>query len=258
MASAADHRLPPPRRDRLERRGPPARAARHPAERQGPRPGAAERRGDRRRDSRCRRVRFRRQPAGPRARDHGDRPRRDGARPARLPHRRSPARDHLRRMGGLHRRGTAKSASPSWSWRGEKDKWGFLPPGGESYHMLSERVADWLATIERPTFVVSHGGVGRVLRAHAPRPRPDRVVVTDDFPQDRVLVFRDGGEAAGSDDAASPRFSSDSRRPAHRLRSAQAELRLRRARRAVAQSPPRTALAGRTRRWRSAAVHLRR
>jgi broad specificity phosphatase PhoE len=75
----------------------------------------------------------------------------------------------------------------------EKDKWGFLPPGGESYRILSERVADWLAGILRPTFVVSHGGVGRVLR---------RMILDLDplesvsmlFPQDRVLVFRDGRE----------------------------------------------------------------
>jgi broad specificity phosphatase PhoE len=75
----------------------------------------------------------------------------------------------------------------------EKDKWGFLPPGGESYRILSERVAAWLAGIVRPTFVVSHGGVGRVLRRMILDLDPIESVSML-FPQDKVLVFRDGGE----------------------------------------------------------------
>ena len=75
----------------------------------------------------------------------------------------------------------------------EKDKWGFLPPGGESYRILSERVADWLGGILRPTFVVSHGGVGRVLRRMILDLDPIESVAML-FPQDRVLVFRDGRE----------------------------------------------------------------
>ncbi len=44
------------------------------------------------------------------------------------------------------------------------DKWGFVPPGGgESYAMLAERVAAWLATLGGDTFAVSHGGVARAL-----------------------------------------------------------------------------------------------
>jgi broad specificity phosphatase PhoE len=76
----------------------------------------------------------------------------------------------------------------------EKDKWGFLPPGGESYHVLSERVGAWLAGLGRPTFVVAHGGVGRVLRRMVLGLDPVTAVSTP-FPQDRVLLFRDGGEA---------------------------------------------------------------
>jgi broad specificity phosphatase PhoE len=45
----------------------------------------------------------------------------------------------------------------------EADKWGFVPPGGESYAMLSRRVAGWLDELEGPTVAVSHGGVARVL-----------------------------------------------------------------------------------------------
>jgi probable phosphoglycerate mutase len=74
-----------------------------------------------------------------------------------------------------------------------KDKWGFLPPGGESYRVLSERVADWLASIVRPTLAVSHGGVGRVLRRMILDLDPLTAISTP-FPQDRVLVFDGGGE----------------------------------------------------------------
>lgn len=45
----------------------------------------------------------------------------------------------------------------------EADKWGFQPPGGESYAMLSERVAGWVESLDRPTLAVTHGGVARVL-----------------------------------------------------------------------------------------------
>lgn len=75
----------------------------------------------------------------------------------------------------------------------EKDKWGFLPPGGESYRILSERVADWLAGIVRPTFAVSHGGVGRVLRRMILGLDPV-AAISMLFPQDRVLIFRDRRE----------------------------------------------------------------
>jgi broad specificity phosphatase PhoE len=73
-----------------------------------------------------------------------------------------------------------------------RDKWTFVPPGGESYAMLAERVAPFLAELTRDTVVVSHGGVARVLLAllgHAPQDEAPRV----DIWQGRVLVFgRDG------------------------------------------------------------------
>ena len=43
------------------------------------------------------------------------------------------------------------------------DKWDFAPPNGESYAMLAQRVAPWLATVERDLLIVSHGGVARAL-----------------------------------------------------------------------------------------------
>jgi probable phosphoglycerate mutase len=74
-----------------------------------------------------------------------------------------------------------------------RDKWGFVPPDGESYRVLSERVANWLADIVRPTFAVSHGGVGRVLRQMILGLEP-LAAISMLFPQDRVLVFEHGRE----------------------------------------------------------------
>ena len=73
----------------------------------------------------------------------------------------------------------------------EADKWMFLPPAGESYEMLSERVANWLATVTQPTVVAAHGGVGRVLLGEWDGLAP-AVIVTTDFPQDQIMLWRDG------------------------------------------------------------------
>ncbi|MGO4704639.1 histidine phosphatase family protein [Microvirga sp. 2MCAF38] len=71
----------------------------------------------------------------------------------------------------------------------ERDKWGFAPPGGgESYAMLTERVAPILDGITRETVMVGHGGVARafltvacgVNRRHA---------VNMDIWQGKVLVI---------------------------------------------------------------------
>lgn len=73
----------------------------------------------------------------------------------------------------------------------ETDKWGFLPPEGESYRLLSERIDGWLADIVRPTVTVSHGGVGRVLLRRVLGLDPHEAV-TMSFPQDQVLLLKDG------------------------------------------------------------------
>ena len=48
----------------------------------------------------------------------------------------------------------------------EGNKWGFLPPGGESYAQVAARVGAWYATLERDTVVAAHGGTARALIAH--------------------------------------------------------------------------------------------
>ncbi len=47
----------------------------------------------------------------------------------------------------------------------ERDKWGFVPPGGESYHMLAERIRPSLEAMAPDTVMVSHGGVARAVLA---------------------------------------------------------------------------------------------
>lgn len=84
-----------------------------------------------------------------------------------------------------------ETREPGWSRARHADKWNYLPPGGESYHMLSVRIIAWLETLERASVVVAHGGVGRVLRAHLLN-LDKLATVSEDFPQDRVFVWRDG------------------------------------------------------------------
>lgn len=50
--------------------------------------------------------------------------------------------------------------------RREEDKWGFAPPGGESYRDIAARVASWYATVTGDTVVTAHGGVARALMAN--------------------------------------------------------------------------------------------
>ncbi len=84
-----------------------------------------------------------------------------------------------------------EQAHPGWIAQRHADKWMFQPPGGESYAMLSKRIVGWLNTVAKPTVVVSHGGVGRVLRAHLLNLDPLKSVV-EDFPHDRVFLWRNG------------------------------------------------------------------
>lgn len=73
------------------------------------------------------------------------------------------------------------------------DAWRFVPSGGESYELLSDRVGQWVATLDRPTVVVAHGGVGRVLRHRLLAVDP-HVAVSEVFPQDKVFHWHGGAE----------------------------------------------------------------
>jgi broad specificity phosphatase PhoE len=50
--------------------------------------------------------------------------------------------------------------------RREADKWGFLPPGGESYAQLAVRMGEWHRALARDVVVAAHGGSGRALLAY--------------------------------------------------------------------------------------------
>jgi probable phosphoglycerate mutase len=50
--------------------------------------------------------------------------------------------------------------------RRESDKWGFLPPGGESYAQVMLRMQAWHRSVDRDTVVAAHGGTARALIAH--------------------------------------------------------------------------------------------
>ena len=50
--------------------------------------------------------------------------------------------------------------------RRESDKWGFLPPGGESYAQVTARMRAWHQSVDADTVVAAHGGTGRALIAH--------------------------------------------------------------------------------------------
>ena len=44
-----------------------------------------------------------------------------------------------------------------------RDKWNFVPPGGESYQMLLERAKPAIDGFSQPTVCVAHGGILRVV-----------------------------------------------------------------------------------------------
>ena len=77
-------------------------------------------------------------------------------------------------------------------WKQRKaDKWSFVPPNGESYEMLSDRVREFvdyaLDADPMDTVVVSHGGVMRVLQGLLlgvqPERQPELLIA-----QDRILI----------------------------------------------------------------------
>lgn len=76
----------------------------------------------------------------------------------------------------------------------ERDKWGFVLPGGESYAQLMVRVREWYATIAVDTVVASHGGVCRALMAHLAIASPAAASMGD-IRQGCIYVF-DGDRLA--------------------------------------------------------------
>lgn len=71
------------------------------------------------------------------------------------------------------------------------DCWNWQPSEGESYRMLSDRVALWLEEIRQDAVVASHGGVSRVLRGLILQ-LPSAEIPFLEVPQDKVLVLSTG------------------------------------------------------------------
>jgi broad specificity phosphatase PhoE len=57
--------------------------------------------------------------------------------------------------------------------RRESNKWGFMPPGGESYAQVTARISAWYATVGKDTLVTAHGGTARALIAHLKIAQPE-------------------------------------------------------------------------------------
>jgi broad specificity phosphatase PhoE len=83
------------------------------------------------------------------------------------------------------------SGDPEGCAARERDAWGWQPRGGESYAMMSRRVAWWFGEVARDTVVVAHGGVSRALRGLV-LDLPKSEVPGLPVPQDKVLVVADG------------------------------------------------------------------
>lgn len=56
-----------------------------------------------------------------------------------------------------------KQSDPAGAARREADKWDMVPPDGESYALLVNRLQPWLDTVSGDCVVVAHGGVARGL-----------------------------------------------------------------------------------------------
>jgi probable phosphoglycerate mutase len=72
-----------------------------------------------------------------------------------------------------------------------KDRWAFVPESGESYAMLADRLRPWLDGLSEHAFVISHGGVARVLMALIAGVPPAKAVGAPII-QGRALVFENG------------------------------------------------------------------
>jgi broad specificity phosphatase PhoE len=73
-----------------------------------------------------------------------------------------------------------------------EDRWAFVPEDGESYAMLADRLRPWLDGLSEHAFVISHGGVARVLMALIAGVPPANAVHAP-ITQGRAIVFENGG-----------------------------------------------------------------
>ena len=75
--------------------------------------------------------------------------------------------------------------------RRHQNMWTYVVPGGESYEMVANRAIDWLREADGPIVVVTHGGVGRVLRGLYGRLQTAEIGHLAE-PQDVLFQLKDG------------------------------------------------------------------
>ncbi|MDR3375125.1 MAG: histidine phosphatase family protein [Ancalomicrobiaceae bacterium] len=73
------------------------------------------------------------------------------------------------------------------------DKWHFVPPGGENYVMLTDRVRAGFEATSGDRIIVAHGGVFRALLGIL-RGEVDETLAELTVPQDRFFLWQDGRE----------------------------------------------------------------
>jgi broad specificity phosphatase PhoE len=78
----------------------------------------------------------------------------------------------------------------------ESNKWGFVPPAGESYAQLTQRIGEWYGTVHADTVVCAHCGTARALIAYfdlvPPRDAPHYSIdqgVVYVFADDRIARY---------------------------------------------------------------------
>jgi broad specificity phosphatase PhoE len=82
-----------------------------------------------------------------------------------------------------------RRTDPGGASRRERDKWAAVPPDGESYAMLIERVRPFLSELRRDSVLVSHGGVARALM-HMIAGKTPEDAARQEIWQGKVLLFQ--------------------------------------------------------------------
>lgn len=104
--------------------------------------------------------------------------------------------DRLREIGYGHWEGStlaqARVSHPEFYASRERDKWGALPPGGESYASVQLRMRDWYDSLQADIVAVAHGGTARALMVALGIETPTRA--SDLYiEQGVVYLFSEGG-----------------------------------------------------------------
>jgi broad specificity phosphatase PhoE len=69
-----------------------------------------------------------------------------------------------------------------------RNKWEFVPPGGESYAQAVDRVSDFLNDVSGPSVIVCHGGIIRATRFLLENTDAEEIANTE-VPQDQIYAF---------------------------------------------------------------------